>query len=92
MALRKKSTAQSWPMISFHFVIVFILWWIAGFVKKEKGAGLMIMGMVEFVQQKKSPGKITTELSAGKIFVRWNGKERSAHTIHQIIFNLESIK
>jgi len=52
----------------------------------------MIMGMVEFVQQKKSPGKITTELSAGKIFVRWNGKERSAHTIHQIIFNLESIK
>lgn len=60
--------------------------------KKEKGAGLMIMGMVEFVQQKKSPGKIATELSDGKILERWNGKERSAHTIHQIMFYLESIK
>lgn len=60
--------------------------------KKEKGAGLMIMAMVEFVQQKKSPGKIAMELSAGKIFVRWNGKERSAHMIHQIMIYLESIK
>lgn len=52
----------------------------------------MIMAMVEFVQQKKSPGKIAMELSAGKIFVRWNGKERSAYMIHQIMIYLESIK
>lgn len=33
--------------------------------KNEWGTGLMIMAMVEFVQQKESPGKIAMELSVG---------------------------